>query len=527
MRRSVKYLISIILVTAFAMMLVGCGEKTTAKKSEGKEELVIAVDEYWADPKFDGGVATGTNIYEPLIFLNEKLEVKPGLATSWERIDALKWRISLREGVKFHNGKDFNADAAIYAFTNVMDKPEGWIKSRVESVVDCNSFHKINNYTLEITTLSPYPFFPYLLSHPYLVVMEPEAAQKGEIIGTGPFQLKEKVKDQYVAVEKFDKYWGQKPNFKRIVFKNVPDPNTRLLALQGGEADMALEPPKSAVKQFEGNKKYAVNLSPMASTVDLKYNYVKKPMEDVTLRKAISMSINRKEILDTVLEGIGSPARTMIPPDFMFSAEGQMKGLPYKPEEARKILEESGYKDTNGDGYREKDGKTVNLVLAFYSAPGYKEIAETVQAYLKAVGIKSDIVFWDIGMYWDEFSKGNFDVCVDFSRVYWGGSSVLIHDYFYSKCGLPGVWYHGLSAEIDKMIEEAMELEAAKKYKEAEEKYIIVQQAGVDEYMISYPICYEKNIIVHRSELSNLSPHPLMPFYNGATTRTLVQLNWK
>ena len=148
------------------------------------------------------------------------------------------------------------------------------------------------------------------------------------------------------------------------------------------------------------------------------------------------------------------------------------------------------------------------MVLAFYSAPGYKEIAETVQAYLKAVGIKSDIVFWDIGMYWDEFSKGNFDVCVDFSRVYWGGSSVLIHDYFYSKCGLPGVWYHGLSAEIDKMIEEAMELEAAKKYKEAEEKYIIVQQAGVDEYMVSYPICYEKNIIVHRSELSNLSPHP-------------------
>jgi hypothetical protein len=137
------------------------------------------------------------------------------------------------------------------------------------------------------------------------------------------------------------------------------------------------------------------------------------------------------------------------------------------------------------------------------------------------------LIYIGIGMYWDEFSKGNFDVCVDFSRVYWGGSSVLIHDYFYSKCGLPGVWYHGLSAEIDKMIEEAMELEAAKKYKEAEEKYIIAQQAGVDEYMVSYPICYEKNIIVHRSELSNLSPHPLMPFYNGATTRTLVQLKWK
>ncbi len=339
----------------------------------------------------------------------------------------------------------------------MLDQPKGWIKSRVAAVVDYDSFHIVDDFTLEIKTIKPYPFFPYLLSHPYLVGVEPEAAQKEEIIGTGPFKLKENVQDQYVTVEKFEDYWDQKPNFKRIVFKTVPDSNTRLLALQAGEVDMALDPPTASLKQLAGDEKYSVNLSTRVSTVDLKFNYTKKPMEDVALRKAVSMAINRKEILDTVLEGVGSPARTIVTPEVLFSAEGQMKGFPYDPEGARKLLEEAGYKDTNGDGYREKDGETVNLILAFYSAPGYKEIAETVQSYLNLVGIKSEIVFWESGTYWEEFTGGSFDICVDFSRFFWGAPSTLLYDAFYSKSGLPGVWYQGVSAEVDILIEEAME----------------------------------------------------------------------
>lgn len=111
-----------------------------------KEELVIAVDTHYASPKFDGGVATGTNIYEPLLFLDERLELNPGLVTSWERLDPLTWRFHLRKGVKFHNGKEFNADAAVYAFTRILDQPRGWVKGRLSQVVEHNSFRILDDY---------------------------------------------------------------------------------------------------------------------------------------------------------------------------------------------------------------------------------------------------------------------------------------------------------------------------------------------------------------------------------------------
>jgi len=165
------------------------------------------------------GVNQCTQIYEPLLFLNHKLEIQPGLVTSWERVDELNWRLKLREGVKFHKGKEFDAEAAKFAFTMYLDKTS-YIAQRVKKVVDKDSFKVVDKHTLEVKTLNPYPFFPTLMT--LLDAVDPDAFNKGEIVGTGPYKFKEEVTDEQVTVERNDNYWGKKPFFKRVVSKLFP-----------------------------------------------------------------------------------------------------------------------------------------------------------------------------------------------------------------------------------------------------------------------------------------------------------------
>jgi peptide/nickel transport system substrate-binding protein len=154
MRRLTKYLLSIILIIAFMFSVVGCGEKPASKESEAKEELVIALDKYGTTPNPpDGiGVHNVTMVYEPLIFLNKKFELQPGLITSWERIDDLTWKFKLRKGVKFHNGKEFDAESAKLSIAHWLDSSVVYLKGRVVQMVNKDSFQVKDKYTLEVKT---------------------------------------------------------------------------------------------------------------------------------------------------------------------------------------------------------------------------------------------------------------------------------------------------------------------------------------------------------------------------------------
>jgi peptide/nickel transport system substrate-binding protein len=292
MQRSVRCLMSLVLIIAFMLTLVGCGEKPASKEGKGKEELVIALDTYSGGkkPPVGLGVNECTQIYEPLLFLNHKLEIQPGLVTSWERVDDLNWRLKLREGVKFHNGKEFDAEAAKFAFTMYLDKTS-YIAQRVKKVVDNDSFKVVDKHTLEVKTLNPYPFFPTLMT--LLDVMDPDAFNKGEIVGTGAYKFKEEVTDEQVTVERNDNYWGKKPFFKRVVFKIVPDQNTRMMALKTGDVDMALYPPIPSLKDLE--KEYTI-FKGFRGLPFLTFNFEKTYCQDVNFRKALGMACDREKI---------------------------------------------------------------------------------------------------------------------------------------------------------------------------------------------------------------------------------------
>jgi peptide/nickel transport system substrate-binding protein len=527
MSRSVRCLMSLILIIAFMLTLVGCGEKPAGKKGEAKEELVIALDTYSSGkiPPKGLGVGTNTQIYEPLLFLNHKLEVQPGLVTSWERVDDLNWRLKLREGVKFHNGKEFDAEVAKYAFARHFGKT-GWIAQRVNEVLNEDSFNIVDKYTLEVKTIKPYPLLANLMTNSQVVAVDQETFENGEIVGTGPYKFKEDVKDQYVVVERNDDYWGKKPFFKRVVFKIVPDQNTRMMALKTGDVDMALYPPIPSLKDLE--KEYTI-FKGFKGLPFLMFNFEMSYLKNVDFRKALCMAVDREKIAKEIYQGTAEPAYSLIPKELLYSIEGEHQGISFNPAEAKKMLEKAGYKDSDKDGYVDQDGKNLELKFVYWAADEqYKSIAETISSNLNDVGVKANIAALEIAAY-DEvvLEKGDYDICLDATGIFWGSSSAMLFDHFYSKSGLTGFGRLN-DAEIDKLIEEGMELESKNDIKGAAVKYKAAQKRAIDDLVIECPVVFQKHIVAAKKNVKNFSPFSHFGmFSNGVTENMIGEIKWE
>jgi len=528
MRRSVRFLMSMILIIAFMFTLVGCGDNPEAKEGETKEELVIAVDSYSSGKMPPEGLGAGgsTQIYEPLLFLNHKLDVQPGLVTSWERVDDLNWRLKLREGVKFHNGKEFDAEAAEYAFARHFGKT-GWAPQRVNEVLNEDSFKIVDKYTLEVKTIKPYPLLANLMTHNQVVAVDQESFENGEIVGTGPYKYKEEAKDQYVTVERNDDYWGKKPFFKRVVFKIVPDQNTRVMALETGDVDMALYPSIPSLKDLE--QEYTI-FKGFKGLPFLMFNFDRSYMKNVDFRKALCMAVDREKIAEDVYEGTADPAYSLIPKELLYSIEGDHQGISFDPAEAKKILVKAGYKDSDNDGYVEdQDGKNLELKFVYWAADEYyQSIAETISSNLNDLGVKANISALEMAAY-DEviLEKGDYDICLDATGIFWGSSSSSIFDHFYSKSGLTG--FHRMAdAEIDKLIEEGMELESKNDIKGAEVKYKAAQKRAIDDLIIICPVVFQKHIVAADKNVKNFSPFPHFGMFTSGVTENMIgEITWE
>ncbi|MDH7578902.1 MAG: ABC transporter substrate-binding protein [Bacillota bacterium] len=494
-----------------------------------KEELVIALDRYTPGkkPPEGFGVATCTQIFEPLLFLNKKLEIQPGLVTSWERLDSLRWRFKLRKGVKFHNGKEFDAESAKFAFTQHL-RGAGSIAQRVSAVVDYDSFAIIDKYTLEIKTLKPFPLLPHLMTHTHIAAVEPEAFKKGEIVGTGPFKFKEEVKDQYVVVERNDEYWGSKPYFKRIVFKIIPDANTRAMALQRGEVDVALYPPYPLVKELK--KEFNVVVARRGHTPHIIFNLNRPELSDKRLRMALSMAIDKKKITETVHENLAQPAKTLIPPELIFSAANEMQGFSYDSAKAKELLQEAGYQDTDNNGYVDKDGKDLELKLVYTHEfePSYEGMALAIADYYRAIGIKINLVRLSVADFSKEvLDKGNFDLTIYTGGIFWGAPSSTLSDQFYSKSGIIDK-LRFIDPKYDELLEAGMELESKKDFSGAAEKYKELQKYVFEEKVVQCPLVHLNHIVVSKKNVKNLSPFPFYWLhYNGDPESELVKVSWE
>ncbi len=334
--------------------------------------------------------AVGKSYYEGLFQFDKDLKVQPLLAESYKPSeDGLSYTIKLRDGVKFQDGTDFNADAVKVNIERVLDKANGLARynqfSRIEKI------DVIDPLTVKITLKEPFSAFINSLAHPSAMMISPTALKKWgkditfHPVGTGPFEFVEWKPAEYLKVKKFDGYWRKGyPKIDTLTFRTVTDNNTRAAVVQTGEAQFAFPLPFEQAKLLEKNDKLEVVAAPSIIARYISMNVQHKPFDDVRVRQAINYAINKQALAKVAFAGYAFPSQGVIPQGVAFAKK--MDPWPYDPKKAKELLKEAGYPD----GFK-------STLWSAYNDGTSAKVVQFLQQQLAQVGIKVSVELLESG----------------------------------------------------------------------------------------------------------------------------------
>jgi peptide/nickel transport system substrate-binding protein len=336
------------------------------------------------------------NIHDTLLKPQEDATVKPGLAEKWEKIDDLTWKFTLVKGATFHNGEPINAAAVKFSFDRIMSDA---LKSPHKGKL--NSFKEVtvlDDQTFTISMNQPYAPGLYMLAQ-YLFIVPPAYVQKvGDAefntnpIGCGAYKLDKWVKGQEIVMSAYDKYYGLKPAYTKLIFKGVPEEASRIAALLTGEAQVISGVPMHQRKKvLDSGKAYLTDQ--MGSMNYLGFNTYEKPFSDVRVRQAVNHAVNRALINQALFSGKAILCAGPISPR-TFGADPTLKPYAYDLEKAKKLLAEAGY----------PNGFETRLAYGTYM-PQIQEQAEVIAADLAKVGIQVKLEPFERAVMWDRYKN--------------------------------------------------------------------------------------------------------------------------
>jgi peptide/nickel transport system substrate-binding protein len=357
----------------------------------GTVRVGVSEDGYRTDERANiGYFPLNTNIFEPLVYLTPDYQVEPLLAESWEFMEPGTWRITLRQGVSFHDGTPFTAEAVKYTFDRIASNGGGVMGLADDSTV------VVDDYTVEVTPGSVNMRMMEQICHPNNSILPPGLNPAESRNGTGPFREVEYVPADHYTVEANEEYWGDTPGVSEITFQFYPDPTARLLALQAGDVDLIVDVSRESAQQVEAAGATLLT-GPVGAYEAMYINmHGAEPYDlgqDIAVREAVSISIDRQTIIDSAWQGNAEPGTTMIPPAILGDSASVVDAPEFDPDRARQLLEEAGWVEGDG-GIREKDGRALKLVLinGYGTAADHGTVPEILQAQLKDVGIDVEIV---------------------------------------------------------------------------------------------------------------------------------------
>ena len=387
-----------------------------------------------------------TRIFETLVSYGYDTEIVPQLATSWEvSDDGLIWTFHLRRGVRFHDGTLFDAEAARFAL-------EMHNKRRPGHCGNIASIKAVDKYLLQVTHTEPFAPLLYELGWFLFAMAAPSAFDtEGNIIepiGTGPFKEELWVPDEKMVLVRNDEYWGKRPRLERVTLINIPDPATRIMALQAGEIDMIIDSGgvlPDDVGFLERDSEIRVLQRPQPMSHYLILNCRIPPFCDLNVRKALLYAIDKQAIVEDLL-GVGKVASSLLSSDILEWHYPAFKTT-YDPDRARALLKDAGWKDGNGDGFLERHGKTFHVMILLttqqVSMGPDRMMAEHIQEKLRDIGIRADIQVLEKGAYFDRVNSGERHHILLGAYPFLGPHNVLYRS-FHSKgdWNLRGNFYH-------------------------------------------------------------------------------------
>jgi len=347
------------------------------------------------------------NIYDTLVkYKAGSTEIEPGLATSWKQTpDGLSWTFKLRKGVKFHDGTPFNAQAVKFSIDRQLpplrtdDMP--YASFTFEPVKEVKV---IDSDTVQINLSKPYaPFLANLAMSLAAPIVSPTAVKKygadfmQHPVGTGAFKFQRWDKDQQIVLVKNPNYWGVKAKVEKVVFKTTKENAVRASELLTGAVDIIDGVDPNDVKKLQSSGMKLIK-NPGMNINYMGFMCQRKPFNDPKVRRAISMAINRAELVKYLYQGYAKVANGPLP-NFIPGYAPELQPVGYNPTEAKKLLAEAGCQNFNFTLITYSNARPYNPVTGV-------KLAEAVQAELLKIGVKTNIKVYPWKEYKDVLMKG-------------------------------------------------------------------------------------------------------------------------
>jgi peptide/nickel transport system substrate-binding protein len=346
----------------------------------------------------------GYQIYDALINWDltqgDRLpDLVPGLAERWEvsKGDNTKWIFYLRTGVKFHDGTEFNADAVIWNMERVRNKDAPQYDPKQAGMVDfriplLKSWRKIDDHTVEFTTIRPSSFVPYQVC--YVLFSSPTQWEKagrdwGKVAmnpaGTGPFKLSRLVPRERAELEPFAEYWDKRrlPKADKVILYPMPEATTRLAALRNGQVDWIEVPPPDGIPSLR-QAGFQIILRSYPHNWTYSLNLTRPPWDNKLVRQAANYAVDREGICKSLLNGTCAPAISEVYPSHPWFGNPKVK-YEYDPKRAKELLKQAGF-----EGKRIKTSALISTSGSGQMLP--LPMNEYVQENFREVGIDLELI---------------------------------------------------------------------------------------------------------------------------------------
>ncbi len=399
-----RFLLLCIPSAAAAALLSCCTPRLPAEEGT----LVIALP--GAPSNIDPRLATdayGTQILQmthaSLIRMDAAGNPVPDLAEHWEERSPTEFAFRLREGVRFHDGRELSSADVRYTFA--------WILGPANRSPHRATYERIRSIAAPdprtvIFRLSD-PFAPFLAGMVRGIVPEgsPPAAYS-PCVGAGPYRVDDFQPDAEIRLSRFPGYYGRAPGIERVIVRFLPDSNVRFLELKKGSVNFVLngiDPP--LLPAVLENENLVMEEAPGSNVSYLGFNLRDPVLSDVRVRRAIASAIDREAIVRTLWEGHADPADSILAPGFWAHADG-IPPFHYDPVEAERLLDSAGYLDPDGDGPRPR----FRLTYKTSQNELRRQIASVIQEQLRRVGVAVEIRSFEWGTFFADIRNGNFQL---------------------------------------------------------------------------------------------------------------------
>ncbi len=462
-------------------------------------------------------------IYDTLVgFQPGTTTLAPALATSWvSNKDASEWTFFLRQNVKFQDGTPFNADAVLFnvnrwwdpkATSNLRDAGRTWqswsrafggFKGDPQSLL--KSVRKVGDAKVVFTLAKPFADFPGVIGSAFFGIASPTAVKKaganygtpaGGAVGTGPFRFDSWVSGDHLTLTANPSSWQGAPGVDRLVLRFIKDPSARLNELRAGTIDFTSDLTPDDLKTIQADKRLTAVVKPSFNVGFLSLNTASPKLKDERVRQAISMSINKKAIVNAFFGTLGVSDASFLPPALKWANSRKVPAdYPYDPAGAKRLLAAAGL----------AGGLTLDLWYMPVSRPYFpnpKPIAEAMAADLAAVGIRANLKTEDWGAYLqDRYTKG-----FDLYMVGWtpgNGSPFDFYSAYYGPLGSADSHYQ--PAALDALLDQA---QAATTRAQKVQVYARIQEITYGAY-VRLPIVHSSPLGAARSTVKGWKPSPL------------------